>query len=243
MANGPRLADEERQRVRDELKKDPKRSNRVVAALLNLSPDTVRHERDRMERDGKIPPVPREERVNSTGRAGNRSGAGSKIGGGIPLMQLASKGLLLEEENPGMSVDDVALLLGIHGATYRGLRSVRLLSLRDDLSKSDGKMVQETIERIEKTRQISPFWPDIKPIAAKIWGKSGQNTTVGAKAETKRKSAFDHAIGLIVDMCVRGPEVEIPYLAEEEQIAALHRVTEAINCLKQLNANIRRARG
>lgn len=228
--------------AREELIKDPKRSNHVIAAVSAISADTVRHLRGRMERAGEIPTVPHTDRVNAAGRLGHITGAGSKINvpDDISLMQLASKGLLLEEENPDIPVEEVSLLLGISTETYRDLRIIRLLSMRDDISKSDAAIVREVVDSVEAARQVAPFFPKVEKLAEKIWGKRMPGRR---KSEVKRKRSFNHAVGLIFDMCSRGPEVDIPYLTETEQIAVLHRLTEAINCLKQLGTNIRRVRG
>lgn len=244
IVNRTKASDSRFVRARNELLRDPKRSNHIIAKAVGLSPDTIRHLRIRMEITKEIPVIPAEDRLNALGTVGRAGGGGSKIGvpADIPLMQLTAKGLLLEEEKPDLTLEEVALLLGIHSTTYRDLRSVKLLSMRDDLSRSDAKLVQEVVAKIEKTRQIKPILSDIKPLVRKIWGRKAVGLS-GTKIEAKRKTAFDHAVGLISDMCLRGPEVEIPYLSEEEQVAALHKVTEAIGCLKQLNANIRKARG
>lgn len=244
MANRTKASDSRFALARSELIGDPRRSNHLIARAVGLSPDTIRHLRVRMEITREIPVIPSEDRVNALGTIGHAGGGGSRIGvpDDVPLMQLAAKGLLLEEEKPELTLEEVALLLGVHSATYRDLRSIKLLSMREDLSRSDARLVQEVIAKIDKARQIKPFWPDIEPLVSKVWGRRAVGLS-GAKIEAKRKTAFDHAIGLISDMCLRGPEVEIPYLSEEEQIAALHKVTEAIGCLKQLNANIRKARG
>lgn len=241
---GPRNPDKDKA-IRDFLLEDPRRSNRLIAKEVKVAPDTVRLVRDKMEKAKEIPAIARQARLNINGKVGHGGGPGSKIEipDGQTLMQVAARGLKIEEDNEGSTLEDAALLLGINVKTYRYIRVAYLLSLRHDLSSVDVITIRNAIAKMEEAKQVTPFWPPLEPIASKIWGSGVGMGVRGAKAEERRRKSFDHAVGLIFDTCSRGPEVEIPYLAEAEQIEVLRKLTEAIGGLKTLASNIRRARG
>ena len=241
---GRKIPDETAAALRQELLSDPKRSNRLIATKIGVDDETAKKMRVKLEGLGLIPVIPREQRVNSFGTLGRGRGPGGRISlnAGETIMQIAAKGLDIEEARPEMTMDDIALLLDVNVKTYRHIRAIRLLSLRTDLTKEDMEIIRTAVEGIERERQVARFLKPLQPIIDKLWGRPTGRTT-NTKNEKRRKGLFNHAVGLISDMCARGPEVEIPYLTEIEQVNALRKVNEAITCLNELRSNIRRARG
>lgn len=233
--------------IKAELKKDPARSDRLIASIINTNHSTVRVMRKALESLGEIPRIVPSKTVNVAGLTGLNTDGGARVTvpEGISLTQYVNEGMVLAKAN-NLSLQRIARHLGISVRSYSIVKATIELSRRPDLSKGDMDTVRLALAKMDEERRVLVFWNLIAPITKMVFGsyeKKGKTRFVlNNRNEVRRKQLFQHGLGLITDTCARALEIEIPHLPEGEILDAAGKLTKAIESLKQLRGKIRRHR-
>lgn len=164
-----------------------------------------------------------------------------KVPEGATLVDHCREGLRIENET-GKSIEEVAVAIGIGRQSYRLVRTIILLSQRDELSNSDTEIIERTFELINKTRNVRTYYKDVKPIIDRVWGGSNRNKTYDDKSAKKRIEIFRNAVTIVYDTCERASRLEQPLMPIADLDTTIDELTEARKLIGQITENLRRAR-
>lgn len=232
--------------IEAELRKDPARSDMLIAKTIGLdkvSKASVYRAREALVADGKLRDVPIGARVSTSGKMvapngadnhGNHNGSRIHVPEGKKVSDVIQEAIKVEEG--GMTVGDVARLVGMGRASYYRARAIVLLSQRTDLSPSDTILVREALDEMNETHRAALAYEKLGALVKKVWG--GGRKPRDRKGASRRQASFSHAMTIIIDTCIAAPEIEIPLLSDTERVTAVRQVDEAISGLRRLKRKI-----
>lgn len=145
-----------------------------------------------------------------------------------------------EDEETG-AVERIAKKLKVSTDTYRKIRTLIKLSEHPDLSEHDKKFVDALLTKIDRTRNVRPFFGEAKELIEKVWGVS-RNKFVTDKSSQKRVGVFRNAIVILCDTCERVSEMEQPYMSAEDIDKSINELVEASKTIRKIAENLRRAK-
>lgn len=169
------------------------------------------------------------------------SGSKVRVPEGVTLVDHCRNGLQTEKET-GKNPEVIAKELGVGSHTYRMIRSIILLSQRDELTNADVEIIERTCDLINKTRNVRTYYKNVKPIIDRVWGADNRNRTYDDKSAKKRIEVFRNAVTILFDTCERASKVEQPLMPIADIDAAIDELTEARKLIGQITENLRRAR-
>lgn len=146
-----------------------------------------------------------------------------KAPNGMTLEEWARDGMA--HENKGMTAEEAAQKIGFHIASYRRVKDLVLLADRNDLPKSEARLVRATLNTINEERQVRV--PDeVKNIVMRVWGTRRPKNS---KFVENRTEAFLASIDVIYHVCIQ--EKEIPQLNREQVKFVLENLKEAVDSI------------
>jgi len=137
-----------------------------------------------------------------------------------------------------------AASIGIGYMAYLKIkRLVMLLEPATGLSDSDAVMVRGVVEKVNKTNQIIPYYPEVQPLIKKVWGTTmkGMKRRGVEKRRYRRREEYISRILALSAACERSDEIEIPYLPQDDMKECLKGISAAISALGKLKKRIRGA--
>lgn len=136
-------------------------------------------------------------------------------------------------EASGLAGDEAASKLGIGRHAYRQMRDIVLLADRGGFSEADTATVARALSLLNETQRVGDPWVMIEAIAAKVWG-AGQDSSPRAVREEKRIEQFEHRFGIIMQSCMTGAELDLPYLSVDRAKKAGREINAARRHLSDL---------
>jgi hypothetical protein len=231
--------------VRDELKADPARSDKILAGVSDLSKASVYRIRAAMEASGDIPFIPQHMRKGVNDRKigeknGNvpdyDSGPRIKVPAGVALVDIIRAGMKIEIEQ-GRSVNDASAVVGVGRQSYREAKAVVLLSDLDSLTHQEKETVSKAMEIMKRERRTREAYALIKDIAAQVWGKAKSGYT--KKTANRVVGSFMGAITIITEACDHGRRLKVPNLSADEAMSITLQIMDAEKALKELRLNLK----
>ncbi len=113
-----------------------------------------------------------------------------------------------------------------------------MLSDRADFSPSEAALVQEALSQMNETCRISEPYRKVRSLAERIWGAYNGSQPKNRKNAQRRQDSFSHAMTIVIDTCIAAPNIDIPYLSDEERANAVKQVDEALTSLRKLKRKI-----
>lgn len=168
------------------------------------------------------------------------TGGHVRVPDNISLVAYVNVGIQKEPEFDG-DIEAAAKCLGIGSATYRQVRQIILLSQHPDLSNSDSDLVQSIIDKINKTRNVRPYYRKVKPLIEKIWGAS-RNKVLTGKNHSKRVEAYLNSVFLLGISAQRLADLERPYMSVEDTDKIIGELSEAGTIIRKLAETLRRSK-
>jgi ParB/Sulfiredoxin domain len=232
---------EKRERIEAELKADPERSDRAIAAIVGVDHTFVGRLR---KTNGVVQnTTPPENRVASNGkrggggRKGSNAGSRLKVPPGKTVSDIVHCGLAAERGDD-LEIEAAAKLAGIGTQSYREARTIVLLGERTDLNKTDTAIAHRALQMLNTTCRSTAAYKLVRPIAAKVWG-GGKGARRNAENEKRRIVAFEKAITIITEACASGERIPLPHLNSEQAANAMTHLNEAGRSLRRLYARVK----
>lgn len=170
----------------------------------------------------------------------SNQGGRVKVPDNISLVAYVNVGIQKEPEFNG-DIEAAAECIGVGSATYRKIRQIILLSQHPDLSNSDSALVQSIIDKINKSRNIRPYYRKVKPLIDKIWGPS-RNKKLTGKNHSKRVEVYLNSIFLLGISAQRLADMERPYMSVEDTDKSISELSEAGTIIRKLAETLRRSK-
>lgn len=162
------------------------------------------------------------------------------ISGEKSLIEYAREGMKTEINFNGDAIE-TAKNLGISAECYRNVRALILLEAREELTPTDREFVRDLMRKIDKTRNVRPYYQQARPLVDKIWGV-GKGRGFMSKGAQKKIEVFRNAIVILSDTCERVSEMEQPYMSTEDIDQSITELTEASKIIRRIAENLRRAK-
>jgi hypothetical protein len=238
-------------RVREELIKDPARTDGLIAATIRVaSKATVYRVREMLVAEGTVRDVPVPERVTQAGSlaknnasANHRNGNGNRIfvPKGRAVIDLCREAMAAEEA--GMSAEDASRVIGFGIRSYREAKNIVLIGDRPDLSEIERAMVNTSLREMEETRRTTAAFKRIKDISDRLFGNAQKrNSKTITRTLEKRNERFQNTMAVLVETCLSASQIDIPVLDAEGTAYAVAQVEEASKNLKLLKKSIQQRR-
>lgn len=175
----------------------------------------------------------------------NRASNRVTVDGNQELISYVREGIKLanysSEESSNEKLTQVADGLGVGHHSFRMLRNIIIVSDREDLSQEDRNVINDVIRKVNKTRNVRTYYPEIKKIIDKIWG-SNRNHTLTDKNAKKRVETFQNGVLILCETCDRIMELDQPHMADADIDPLIDRLFEARKVIAQVAENLRRAK-
>ncbi len=175
-------------------------------------------------------------------QARNKAGGTVNAPLDMSLIQYVKDGIAqLPEDLTDNAVNEMAKKLKIGAETFRMIRGMILLSERPELTRSDRAKVLGLLEKVDRTRNVRPYFQEVKPLIDRIWG-STRNKSLTEKTSKKRTEHFTKAIIILRDMTERILEMEMPYMSREDIGKCINDLTETRKNVGKVAENLRRSK-
>ena len=112
-----------------------------------------------------------------------------------------------------------------------------LVSRCNHLSPMDRENIGKAIDDTNEHKVIKPIYAQVEPIIKHMWGDKRGGLGRAADA-TRRQKEFERVIRLIVNTGAAAPQIEVPYLNEEQVAEAQKSLAAAISGLQELKSKI-----
>lgn len=140
---------------------------------------------------------------------------------GHDLVDLIRRGLAMERE--GGTVPRVAKEIGLSGRAYGVGRMIILLMENKNLSPADAEIVKAALAALSIDMQLGRAQKLVEPVANKVWGE-GRGGGVRS-IEGRRLERFEHAFGIVMQVCLTTDEIDIPYLSADRAEKAVEQIS------------------
>ena len=149
--------------------------------------------------------------------------------------EVVDKGMSME--HGGLQPKEVALGISLDPRYYELMKNVVLVSRCNHLSPMDRINIDEAIEAINEYKIIRPIYERVELIIKHVWGD--RRGMLGRDADVERRhKEFNRVLRLITNTCKSAPEIDIPYLDQEQVGEALQDLTQAVKGLQDLKSRI-----
>jgi hypothetical protein len=246
---------------RSDLGKPRSLSVNQAAKLLNVSPSTVSSAKtvlargtpdeieamkageiglDTLARDIRTG-VPPEQRGKNRVRVRN-TGHKMRLPAGQTIENLARRAIAMMDA--GKSVEDVAAELGVERRPLVAAADIVRLADRDDLPAGERALAGAALADINANGQPRKSYEAVKHIATRLWGAptKRQGRSSGASGrdglEARRNEDFDRAFGMIVQVCLNAPRIELPHFSRDRATQIATELNKAAHSLKELRNRI-----
>jgi len=210
------------QRIRAELRANPNRSNKEIAAAVgadNRGHDYV----GQIRRTGAADPVRKVSKI--------------RMPEGARISDLVRRGLELERD--GASTETAAKEVGLSLMRYREGRTIILLA-RQTLRPTDADIVQRALALMDETSSTIAASKLIAPLKRQTWGATRSRQRHNEKTLARRLEAFRKGIDVVYAACERVAEIELPLIAPAEIKSTLKRLQEATRHLNALRRRLQK---
>lgn len=154
----------------------------------------------------------------------------------------------------GATRDIVGSAVGMSGVTYQRAKAVVEASENPELSEEDRAVAVEAREEMDRTGKVTPAFDKVAPVIGATPANKGKRRTttasngkslsrkrIGPGAEERRLEDFQHAYGVLIQVCTSAPAVHVPPLPAERVAEICSELEHARKCIRDFRHKIEEA--